>query len=32
MRTNSFCDLLDALGLVDELHLCHPFVALEPPD
>ena len=25
-------DLLDVLDLVDELHLCHPFVALEPLD
>ena len=25
-------DLLDVLDLVDELHLCHPHVVLEPPD
>ena len=25
-------ELLEELGLVDELHLCHPFVELEPPD
>ena len=25
-------DLLDALDLVDELHLCHPLVVLEPAD
>ena len=25
-------DLLDVLDLVDELHLCHPLVVLEPAD
>ena len=25
-------DLLDALDLADELHLCDPLLALEPPD
>ena len=25
-------DLLDVLDLVDEHHLCHPHVVLEPPD
>ena len=27
-----FYDLLDVLDLVDELHLCDPLLALEPPD
>ena len=25
-------DLLDVLDVVDELHLCHPLVVLEPAD
>ena len=25
-------DLLDVLDLIDELHLCHPLVVLEPAD